>query len=378
VTVEQVVEQRLKRAVYGPKANAAVALTAVEDSILFLESRRLTEELGERSVELLLKEESARNAPDIFYQIRILLNYYRAGDAGIPHWLNDFIVQGYSHYCTMLPQSFEEDEASAVEISAMLGFILTMESLALSLGCNREQLMIALQQSIPTTPAKKSLLWSAECLLDLKSLTDIRRYFDHVLANPLLIGSLPDYVGGFALALEFNPVIGRFVAELLSKAFAQLPDDVLFPWMPKLIMTLRRHAPHLMPKVLKDAESMFPTSLSALDDWTPEWEKAEQPAAPPVAAAPLDEREEACQRLLRVNREACDALAGVLGLDGQWREIGTAEVANSEESSDPRVGACRALLEKYPETCQAIGAPASLPASEQKAHHSPSQPSSSL
>ena len=354
VTVEQVLEQRLKRSVFGGQANAAIALEAVEDSILFLKSRRLTEELGERAVELLLKEESARNAPEIFHRIRTLLHYYRSSEPEIPHWLNDFVVKGYSHYCTMLPQAFEEDEASALEISAMLGFIMTLESLALSLGCNREQLTIALQQSVPGAPAKKSLLWSAECLLDLKSLSELRRYFDHVLSNPLLIGSLPDYLSGFVLALEFNPLIARFVAELMSKAFEGLPDSVLFPWLPKLIMTLRRHAAHLLPKVLKEVETIVPLDLSALDDWIPEWEKAPQPVAKSVATAPLDAREQACRHLLYEQRESCDAMAALLGIEGQWQEIEEAGDALTPEQLDPRISACRALLEQHPESCQAM------------------------
>src|SRR5205814_5200655 len=50
VTVEHVLEKRLKAAAFAAKATPVSALAAAEDCILFLKSPRLTEEIGEHSV----------------------------------------------------------------------------------------------------------------------------------------------------------------------------------------------------------------------------------------------------------------------------------------------------------------------------------------
>jgi len=42
VTVEHVLERRLKQKAFGPEANAVAALQAAEESLLFLKSERLT------------------------------------------------------------------------------------------------------------------------------------------------------------------------------------------------------------------------------------------------------------------------------------------------------------------------------------------------
>lgn len=354
VTVEQVFEKRLRKSVFGPDAKTAAALKSVEDSILFLKSRRLTEDLGERAAVLLLNEESAQNAPEIFTRIRTLLHYYRANEPELPVWLKGFVVNGYSHFCTMLPESFADDEDKPRAVSAMLGFVLTLESLALSLGCNREQFMIALEQSKPETPAKKGLLWSVECLLNLKTVSELRTWFDHVLDSPLLLGNMPEYLSGLVLSLEFNPTIGRFIAELLSKTFGKLPDSVLFPWLPNLIMTLRQNGAHLIPKLLKEADMLFPANLAGLDAWTPEWEQSPAPHAAPIETARLDEREQACLDLLATQHETCNAMAALFGIPPVWRDIGLPASSETGNSDDPKTRACRELLEKHPETANAI------------------------
>ncbi|MEM7478233.1 MAG: DUF5682 family protein, partial [Planctomycetota bacterium] len=147
VTVEHVLERRLKKGAYAADARTAVALQAAEDSILFLKSDRLTEELGEQAIDLLLTEPDVKDAKEIFRRITGLVHYYRTQSSQIPEWCGRFVTAGYSHYATLLPHAFSDRGVSAEDLAAMLQFIFTLESLALSLGSNRSQLMVAIQQS---------------------------------------------------------------------------------------------------------------------------------------------------------------------------------------------------------------------------------------
>ncbi|MFB8791159.1 MAG: hypothetical protein U7123_20485 [Potamolinea sp.] len=179
VTIEQVLEQRLKRSAFGEQANASIVLEAAENSILYLQSPRLTQELGEHSIVLLRQETSAEDAPKIFDRVRRLVHYYRSSPTGLPDWIEHFVATGYSHYATLLPQVFADRGTSPEQIAGMLGFIFTLESLALSLGCNRSQLLIGVQQASGglEDPAKLGLLWTTEWLLGLRTLDQIRVFF---------------------------------------------------------------------------------------------------------------------------------------------------------------------------------------------------------
>lgn len=135
VTAEQVFQQRLRKAVHAPKATAAFALAAVEDSLCYLRSRRFADALGARAVELLAAERTVDDAPEVLRRARRLLAYYQTTDSELPEWLQAFVTAGYAHYCTLLPIAFADDDAGARQVAAMLGFLLGMEGLALSLGC---------------------------------------------------------------------------------------------------------------------------------------------------------------------------------------------------------------------------------------------------
>ncbi len=65
VSIEQVLEQRLRRAAYDPQATTARVLQAVEDATLYLRSRRLADELGGRALEVLATERSVDGAPEV-------------------------------------------------------------------------------------------------------------------------------------------------------------------------------------------------------------------------------------------------------------------------------------------------------------------------
>jgi hypothetical protein len=288
VTVEQVLEQRLRRAVWGPQAGAADALAAVEDSLLYLRSRRFTDELGVRAVELLAAERTVDDAPQVLRRIRRLLDHYRATEPALPSWCEAFVTTGYAHYCTLLPTAFLDEDIGVRQVAAMLGFLLSLERLALALGCDRAQLALAVRQSHPEAPAKVALLWAAQTQLGLLTLTELRSRCDELLANPLVVPAFPWYLSGFVQALEPAPVLASFVVEVLSKAFARLPDPVLLPWLPTLITILRDQAQEFLPVLVREAGRTFPASLPSVDAWTPPWSGTPVPAAPsgPTAAPP--------------------------------------------------------------------------------------------
>ncbi|MFD1932735.1 MULTISPECIES: DUF5682 family protein [Nonomuraea] len=344
VTVEQVLEQRLRTAAWDQKATAAKVLAAVEDSILFLGSRRFTDELGARAVELLSAERTVDDAPEVLRRIRRLLAYYRSAGNGLPGWCQAFVTTGYAHYCTLLPTAFIDEESGVRQVGAMLGFLFSMESLALSLGCDRAQLELAVQQSHPEVPAKVALLWTAKFQLGLLSMAGLRALADDLLDNPLVVPSVPLYVSGFVQALESAPVLTSFVVEVLSNAFGRLPDDVLIPWLPQLITALRNEAPELVPSLVREAGRTFPGTLAAVDAWVPPWSaQAAPPSATPVVAGPVSD-------LLAAHPAATDAVAAVLGCTGEWRQGGDDDGA---AAGHPEVAS---LLAAHPETAGAVAA----------------------
>lgn len=334
VTIEQVLEQRLRRACWDEKATTATALDAVEDSILYLRSRRFTDELGARAVELLAGERTVDDAPDVLRRIRRLLAHYRAVDPELPAWAKSFVTTGYAHYCTLLPTAFAAEETGVRQVGAMLGFLFTMESLALSLGCDRAQLELAIQQSHPETPAKVALLWTARFQLGLLTMAELRERVSELLGNPLVVPSVPQYISGFVQALESAPTLTPFVVEVLSRAFGQLPDNVLLPWLPKLITTLRDQAPELVPVLVREAGRTFPARLADVDAFTPPWL-----ARPPRKSISLPSSGPVSQ-LLAVHPETGAAVAELLGCAEVPVLGASAEVA--------------ALLAAHPETGEAV------------------------
>jgi hypothetical protein len=241
----------------------------------------------------------------------------------------------------------------------MLAFVFNLESLALSLGCQRSQLLIAVRQAAPVTddPNKLGLLWAAEWLLGLRTAEAIREFFDGLLGNRLALASFPSYVNGFLLALQFTPLVARLVVELLSKAFERLPDGVLLPWLPGLILMLRPHGGSVLPALLKEASACYPGALAALERWQPPW-SAPAPAAAAEAAptAALSPAEAAVRRLLVAAPDTTNALAALFGAEPVWREVGTgpaAPAAAATGPSGPEAGV-RGLLDEYPETLTAL------------------------
>jgi hypothetical protein len=332
VSIEQVLEQRLRRGAYNPRATTATVLTAVEDATLYLHSHRLASELGTRALEVLATERSVDGAPEVLRRVRRLLAFYRTSEPVLPSWIESFVKTGYAHYCTLLPTAFTDEDASVAQVAAMLGFLFSMENLALSLGCDRTQLELAFAQSHPREPAKVALLWAAQVQLGRLSRAELRSRCDELLDNPLVLPAYPRYLSGFVHALEPAPGLADFVVEAVSQAFARLPDPVLLPWLPTLISTLKAGGADLAPLLIREAGRIFPSRLAALDEWVPPW-LAQEPV--PVAARGHG------VSLLAAHPATCDALARLLGCDGTW-ETATAAPQGV------------ALVGEYPDTAVAL------------------------
>ncbi|HEX7164113.1 MAG TPA: hypothetical protein VF223_23095, partial [Trebonia sp.] len=345
VSIEQVLEQRLRRAAYGAQATTATVLAAVEDAILYLRSRRLADELGTRALEVLSSERSADGAPEVLRRARRLLAYYRTSEPVLPSWLESFVKAGYAHYCTLLPMAFNDDDATVRHVAAMLGFLFSMESLALSLGCDRTQLELAVAQSHPEDPSKTALLWAAMTQLGHLSRAELRARCDELLGNPLVVPAYPRYLSGFVHALEPVPSLADFVVEAVSNAFGRLPDPVLLPWLPTLITTLRAGGAELAPLLIREAGRIFPGRLAVLDAWVPPWRaQPERGTRPGQQTRPgLEAPAGRGVALLAAHPATCDALASLLGCDGTWQ---TAAPAPS--------GA--ALAGRHPQTALALDA----------------------
>ncbi|MGV9245826.1 hypothetical protein [Streptomyces sp. NPDC003710] len=340
VSIEQVLEQRLRRTAYGPHATAATVLETVEDATLYLRSRRLADELGTHALEVLSRERGVDGAPEVLRRVRRLLAYYRTGEPVLPPWIESFVKAGYAHYCTLLPTAFTDEEATVRQVAATMGFLFGMESLALSLGCDRTQLELAVAQSHPQEPSKTALLWAAQVQLGHLSRAELRARCEDLLDNPLVVPAYPRYLSGFLHALEPVPQLTDFVVEAVSNAFARLPDPVLLPWLPTLITTLRSDGAELAPLLIREAGRIFPGRLPVLDAWVPPWRDQPGPRADPSAGRAGENRGVA---LLAVHPATCDAVAGILGCDEAW------------ERAEPGPSGV-ALLGHHPDTAVALEA----------------------
>ncbi|WP_432102325.1 hypothetical protein [Streptomyces sp. bgisy091] len=340
VSIEQVLEQRLRRAAYASGATTADVLAAVEDALLHLRGDRLADELGTRALEVLATERSVDGAPEVLRRVRRLLAYYRLTRPELPGWIEFFATTGYAHYCTLLPTAFADEDVTTRQVAAMLGFLFSMESLALSLGCDRTQLDLAFAQSHPKEQSRVALLWAAQVHLGRLSRAELRQRCDELLGNPLAVPAYPRYLSGFLHALEPVPQLADFVVEAVSNAFARLPDPVLLPWLPTLITTLRAEGGDLTPLLVREAGRVFPGRLAALDSWVPPWQAVSRS---PVTPVPAGGGTAGRSELLAAHPETCDSLAELLGCSGPW-----------EAATPASPGAL--LLGRHPETAEALGA----------------------
>ncbi|MFE2403975.1 hypothetical protein ACFXC6_21365, partial [Streptomyces rubiginosohelvolus] len=332
-------QARGRRVRPAPRAPRGGSRPPSPHATLYLGSRRLADELGARALEVLAAERTVDGAPEVLRRVRGLLAYYRTAEPVLPPWVESFVKAGYAHYCTLLPTAFTDEDATVGQVAAMLGFLFSMESLALSLGCDRAQLELAVAQSRPTDPERTALLWAAQVQLGALSRAELRERCGELLANPMVVPAYPRYLSGFVHALVPVPGLADVVVEAVSNAFGRLPDPVLLPWLPSLITTLRAGAADLAPVLVREAGRIFPARLAALDAWVPPWREAPEADAPGggVRAAGGGGRGAA---LLFAHPGTLDAVAELLGCDGTW-------AASEEEPAGP---AGAVLTTRHPHT----------------------------
>lgn len=333
LTVETVLEKRYRKAAFGDEATTVDALAAAHDALLYLGSLRLVAELGERATRLLVTETGGNNAEKVFEHVRILVHHFRSQPDGVPQWLRQVVSTGYAHYASLLPTAFADGGTSPGELAAMLAFVFTLEGLALAEGCSRSQLLIAIKQAGPVTtaPEKLGLLWTAEWLLGIRTLDELRGFFDALFENPLMVPALPGYVSGFLLALSFTPLVAGLAVEVMSKAFGRLPESVLVRWLPALLTTLRSHAGTVLPTLILEAAAIFPKRVADIDRFVPPWEGT---APAPRSAVVVERGPEAT--LLRAWPATLEAWATALGEPLVWAEAGA---ASDSATSDRAAGA---------------------------------------
>ena len=358
VTVEQVLERRLARDAWGSDASTVGTLAAIEASLILLQSPRLTASLGHRAVELLSHEIGADSAPEIFERARVLVHHHRTTAEGVPDWLMDFVATGYRHYTTQLPEGFGDRGTRPEELAAMLSFVFTLEGLALAMGCNRSQLVIAVEHAATqaSEPEKLGLLWATEWLVQHRDDAGVHRAFSEILDHPLGRMAYPRYLSGFLAALGFAPGIGPMGVALLGRAFTELPDHVLLPWMPALLQELRPRSVDVLPALFTEVMRTLPRNLDALDAWTPPWDAAAPaPPAPAAPGAPTGDAA-AARQLLGAFPATTDGFAAVVGATDPW---GDAPAATSSGAGPSAIGAdpaVAALVARHPAAAEAFAA----------------------
>lgn len=366
VTVEQVLEKRLAEEAYGAAAKTVTALRAVEGSLILLDSPSLTRTLGARCIELLTQEIGADDAAEIFERARRLVHYFRGTDAGLPQWLSTFVATGYQHYCGQVPEAFGDRGTTPDQLAAVLSFVFTLESLALAMGCNRTQLMIAIElaASNAAEPEKLGLLWAAEWMVQRRSSDELAEAFGRILEHPLGRSAYPRYLSGFLQALSFAPRVAGIAVGLVGRAFAVLPDHVLLPWMPALLQDLRPRTEDVLPALLQEAMRSLPRKYPELQTWEPHWAAQVEPSSQAAAASDAADsvaastEAVATRSLLWGHREATDAWAHLLGSEGEWSEAIAATGSVTGAAVDTKAGSAAAeavkqLLERYPEAARA-------------------------
>ncbi len=321
LTVEQVVEERLQREAFGEDASSVSALEATEACLVLLDNPRLARSLGERVSELLRLERDAATAPALFRRARRLVYHYRAMGETMPTWLAGLVTTGFHHYAGLLPEAFGDRGTSPEQVAAVCGFLFTLEGLALSLGCRRSEVEIAFLSAaeLATDPEKTGLLWVCQWLVQQKTQDEVVSAFAAVMDHPIGRRAYPRYLAGLLHAVGFAPRAADLAVEQLGRAFAELPDDVLLPFMPSLIAVLRAQGGAGLRQVVKLAKRALPRHSAALSAWEPPWRSQPAPAPPtPGSAQPVSQRARAVAALLNAHRDAAASHAAALGIEGEF------------------------------------------------------------
>jgi hypothetical protein len=198
-----------------------------------------------------------------------------------------------------------------------------------------------------TDHTKLGLLWTTEWLLGLRAADSIRKDFDDTLENPLAAAAIPAQLQGFLLALSFTPLVTRLVAELVGKAFERLPDRVLMPWLPGLILMLRGSGEASLPALFKEVAANLPGQLAALADWQPPWHRTATPAAAPASPASTPAVGGTPFGLLAEHPAALSAVTRLLGFEAT--PLSAASPAPAAAASTTP-----ALLREHPATLHSV------------------------
>ena len=361
--IEQVLEARLQERAFGDQATSLTAFDATEQSLILLSNQRLTQALGDQVVALLVKERDVASAPQLFRQARRLVYHFRSSGDPTPEWLENLVRCGFDHYCRLLPEGFGDKGTSPEQVAGVCGFLFVLESLALSLGCERSQVEIAIHQGakLAVDPEKLGLLWACEWLVKIKSREEVRAAFLAILNHPIGRRAYPGYLSGLLQAIEFAPSATDLAVEQVGRAFAELSDDELYAWMPSLIGVLRNQDGGIA-QFLREAKRELPRSLDRLDEWSPTW-KRDSSHSEEVSSetnpfesngesniAPASERAVAVRQLLGGQRDSLVSHAALLGLDTSWREELAVE-SGKEGTSSPVT-----IVVDYPEAAAALHA----------------------
>ena len=182
----------------------------------------------------------------------------------------------------------------------------------------------------------------------MREIGDIRETMRAIINDGMRLPSLPQYLNGFILALNFSPRIALFVVEIMSELFAKLPDNILIPWLQSLILHMRKHQ-HILQPLIKEASNIFPKDLYSFDDWQPQW-LIDVPQATPTASVGLSASEQTICTMLESEPATTNALAQHFGItDFTWQEIGQSAAALSENEQ-----AIQSLLKSAPATSDAL------------------------
>ena len=151
----------------------------------------------------------------------------------------------------------------------------------------------------------------------------------------------------------------KLIVELLSKAFEQLPDAILFVWLPKLISTLQQEKTPYIQQIIKEAALIFPKNSTALGNWQPSWEQVLPKAAAEetiIEEFILNEEEQNVRLLLQKHQETADSIAKLMEFPPVATSTKLADLSSVGVAINKSEHQVIALLKKHPESVEAIAA----------------------
>ncbi|MGG6263144.1 DUF5682 family protein [Leptolyngbya sp. AN03gr2] len=267
ITVEEIIEKRLLKITQNTNASTVDVLNTIFDSLLYLHNPHLTETLGNFADQQFITNSAVGEASKVFEKTRYLIQFYRSQSTAIPQWILNFIGTGFQYYCQRLPATCTEKEAASKELCAMLNFLIQLEGFATSAGLNAQQFDLSLNQcqQLVADPAKTAIIHAACILRSQMTEQSVREAATLRRTSSVLISTFPLYVAGLVESLSFAPFLANLAGDLLNSFFT-MPDTVLIPWLPALVLKLQE-MPDLLKLLVEPVIPTLPQSLSQLDQW---------------------------------------------------------------------------------------------------------------